>query len=108
MTSQSMRAVAAAATIAIALGSASGTTANAQITSGVVVVANQQSSSATIIDVATRAATTVDVGVGPHEAVVSPDGKWAVVTIYGGPGAPGNQIAVIDLATKKVAKTIDL
>jgi DNA-binding beta-propeller fold protein YncE len=40
----------------------------------------------------------------------SPDGRWAVVTIYGDRGAPGNSLAVIDLgvATPNVARTINL
>ncbi|HEY4303437.1 MAG TPA: YncE family protein [Gemmatimonadaceae bacterium] len=82
----------------------------APVSSGVVLVANQQSGSATIIDIATREATTVDVGAGPHETVVSPDGKWGVVTVYGTSGAAnaGNRIAVIDLPAKRVVRTIDL
>lgn len=80
------------------------------VSSGVVLVANQKSGSATIVDVATRATTTLDVGTGPHEAVISPDGKWGVVTIYGVGGADGigNKLALIDLVARKVAKTIDL
>lgn len=74
---------------------------------GTVLVANQQSASATIIDVATRSATTIPVGTGPHEAAISPDGRWGVVTIYG-TQQPGNQLAVIDLEAKTVARTIDL
>ena len=75
--------------------------------SGTVLVANQQSASATIIDVATRNGTTIPVGTGPHEAAISPDGRWGVVTIYG-TQQPGNQLAVIDLDAKTVARTIDL
>ena len=56
------------------LGAALGPSA----TSGTVLVANQQSASATIIDLATRAETTLDVGIGPHEAAISPDGRWGV------------------------------
>jgi YVTN family beta-propeller protein len=80
------------------------------VTDGVVLVANQQSGSATIIDIATRATTTLDVGAGPHETVISPDGKWGIVTIYGVGGASGagNKVAVIDLPAKRVARTIDL
>lgn len=74
---------------------------------GTVLVANQQSASATIIDVATRTGTTIPVGTGPHEAAISPDGKWGLVTIYG-TQVPGNQLAVIDLALKSVVRTIDL
>src|SRR5690348_13619051 len=75
--------------------------------SGTVLVANQQSASATIIDLATHAETTLDVGVGPHEAAISPDGRWGVVTIYG-TQTPGNSLAIIDLVARKVVRTIDL
>src|SRR4051812_40691759 len=62
----------------------------AQTRTGNVLVADQESGTATIVDVATHAATTIPVGTGPHETIVSPDGRWGVVTIYGvgGPEAP--------------------
>jgi len=82
--------------------------AQPRISAGTVLVANQQAASATIIDVATHTATTIDVGTGPHETVISPDGRFGVVTIYGVSGAPGNKLTVIDLAAKKVSSTIDL
>ena len=49
----------------------------------------------------------VVVGTGPHEAAISLDGKWGVATVYGAQ-VPGNQLAIIDLTTKAVARTIDL
>jgi YVTN family beta-propeller protein len=71
-------------------------------------VANQQSASATIINLATGASTELQVGFGPHETAISPDGRWGVVTIYGlGPTA-GNQLAIIDMSQRAVARTIDL
>lgn len=71
-----------------------------------VVVANQQSASASIrLDDGTM--THVPVGTGPHEAAVSPDGRTAVVTIYG-TREPGNQLAVIDLVRDTVVQMIDL
>jgi DNA-binding beta-propeller fold protein YncE len=88
--------------------SATAALAQPRTTTGTLLVANQQSASATIIDLATHAATTLEVGSGPHETIISPDGKWGVVTIYGLGGAPGNKLAVIDLTEKKVARTIDL
>src|SRR5215467_9861415 len=94
--------------IAIAATSATSALAQPRTTTGTLLVANQQSASATIIDIATRAATTIDVGAGPHETVISPDGRWGIVTIYGVAGAPGNKLSVIDLAEKKVVRTIDL
>jgi DNA-binding beta-propeller fold protein YncE len=54
--------------------------------------------------------TTVPVGNGPHEVAVSPDGRWAVVSIYGDRAAPGHSLAVIDLAatTPFVSRVIEL
>lgn len=71
-----------------------------------VVVANQQSASASLLaeDGTMRH---VQVGTGPHEAQVSPDGRIAVVTIYGAQTA-GNQLAVIDLQRDSVIRTVDL
>ena len=79
-------------------------------TAGTVLVANQQAASATIVDVATKTATTIDIGPGPHETFISPDGRWGIVTIYGTGGAAnaGNKLALVDLPAKKVARTIDL
>jgi YVTN family beta-propeller protein len=74
---------------------------------GVALVATQQSASATIVDVARQTATHVPVGNGPHEAAISPDGRWGVVTIYG-TQTPGNQLAVLDLGARRVARTVDL
>ena len=78
---------------------------------GLLVVANQQGASATILDAATlNTVATVPVGQGPHEVAISTDGRWAVVTNYGVQGAAGNTLSVIDLAaeTPAVVRTIDL
>lgn len=78
---------------------------------GMLVVANQADSTATVLNATTLAAiTTLKVGNGPHEVAVSPDGRWAVVTIYGDRAAPGHTLSVIDLAapTPAVSRTIDL
>ena len=74
---------------------------------GIVLVANQQSADVSIIDLATGGMTRVPVGTGPHEAAISPDGRWGVATVYG-TQVPGNQLAVLDLATKAVVRTISL
>ena len=76
--------------------------------SGFVLVANQQSASASLIDLRTDQARTIQVGAGPHEAVIAPSGRVGVVTIYGVGGAPGNQLAVIDVPAGTVTKTISL
>ncbi|HLO99957.1 MAG TPA: YncE family protein [Fimbriimonas sp.] len=76
---------------------------------GVAVIVNQQSDSATIIDLETSTAGHVPVGGGPHESAVSPDGKRAIVTNYFKPGVgPGSSLSVLDLATKKEVKRIPL
>jgi YVTN family beta-propeller protein len=78
---------------------------------GMLVVANQQGASATVLNAATlQTIATVPVGVGPHEVAASPDGRWAVVTNYGDATTQGNTLSVIDLAapTPVVARTIDL
>ncbi len=74
---------------------------------GTALVANQGSASATIVDVAGRSGRNVDVGTGPHEAVISPDGRRGVVTIYGD-RTPGNRLAIIDLAAGSLVRHIEL
>lgn len=85
------------------------TTAQAQRPSGdVLVVANKQDATASIIEVSSgRTLALLSTGQGPHEAAVSHDGRWAVVTDYGAQ-TPGSSLTVIDLDSLKVARTIDL
>jgi DNA-binding beta-propeller fold protein YncE len=80
----------------------------AQPKTGRILVANQQAASASIIELSTGAVTHIPVGNGPHEAAISPDGKWGFISVYGLAGQPGNQIAVIDMAEKKLVRSIDL
>jgi DNA-binding beta-propeller fold protein YncE len=78
---------------------------------GMLVVANQEAASATVLDAATlKPIVTLAVGVGPHEVAVSPDGRWAVVTNYGNREVQGNTVSVIDLSaiTPAVVRTIEL
>ena len=78
---------------------------------GMLVVANQQGASATVLDAASlQTIATVPVGVGPHEVAVSYNGHWAVVSNYGDRATEGNTLSVIDLsaATPAVTRTIDL
>lgn len=77
--------------------------------SGIAVVVNQQSDTASIVDLATRQAVHVPVGGGPHESAVSPNGKRAVVTNYFKQGVgPGSSLSVLDLDSKKELKRIPL
>ena len=81
--------------------------ANAQ-NGDLLVVANKQAASATLLDVASgRAVATLPTGEGPHEVAASPDGRWAVVTNYGAQ-VPGSSLTVIDLDRRAVARTIPL
>src|SRR5437867_8401416 len=79
----------------------------ADLKSGYVLVANQQSASASLIDLSNGSAHVIAVGAGPHEAVISPSGGTGVVTIYGA-GQPGNELAVVDIKTASVRRTISL
>jgi len=55
----------------------------------------------------------LDVGIAPHDLAISPDHKFAYITVYGD-GVygrnphPGHTIAVVDLASRKVVGTIDV
>ena len=78
--------------------------------SGRLLVANQGSDAATIVDLATGATTQLDTGDGPHEAAVSADGRWGIVSNYGeraGEGFDGNRLFVIDMAAARIARVIE-
>lgn len=84
-------------------------------TRGVLLIANKGDHTLGIIDpVAGKEIATVDEGgITGHEVAASPDGKRAFVPIYGNsgvgkPGTNGTSIAVIDVATRKLVKTLDL
>ena len=71
-------------------------------------VLNKAEASVSVLDPHTNETlATIEVGVGPHEAHVSPDGRIAVVGNYG-ERAPGDSLSVIDLHTLEVVRTIDL
>lgn len=82
------------------------TIASAQ--TGTLVVVNKGDSSASIIDIESgNELSRVKTGADPHESVISPDGKIAVVGNYGGQ-TPGDSLTVIDIESGEVTKTIDL
>ena len=74
---------------------------------GNLLVANQEAANASLIDLRTDSMRFIAVGVGPHEAMISPSGRTGVVTIYGQRPA-GNELAVIDIVSGKVTRTISL
>ena len=76
--------------------------------SGTIVVANKQAATATFIDLESgRIVGTVPTGQGPHELLVSSDGRRAVVTDYGGQGG-GRTLTVLDVASASLERTIEL
>ncbi|HEX4541789.1 MAG TPA: hypothetical protein VH114_01385 [Candidatus Acidoferrum sp.] len=82
--------------------------------SGLLVVANQYEHTVLIVDPESRQELArIVVGVNGHELIVSKDGRFAYVPIYGNsgvgkPGTDGKTIDVIDLQERKLAATIDL
>ena len=71
-------------------------------------VLNKGDATVSFLDPATGKVTaTTDVGVGPHEVAISPDGKQAVVCNYGDQ-QPGSTLSVLDVATGKTLRTIEL
>jgi DNA-binding beta-propeller fold protein YncE len=77
-------------------------------------VANQGDRDLSLIDPAAgkQVATVPVEGVTGHEVAASPDGKTAYVPIYGNagvgrPGTDGREIAVIDVASRKLVHRID-
>jgi DNA-binding beta-propeller fold protein YncE len=68
----------------------------------------KSNASAVLLDPATGATVAeMPTGVGPHEVVVSPDGRIAVVSDYGRETG-GHSLTVLDLTARRVARTIDL
>lgn len=78
---------------------------------GTLLVGNKAEATLSLVDVGAdgtgEVVATVPTGAGPHEVVVSPDGKTAVVSDYG-QQEPGNTLTVVDVAKAKVVRTIDL
>lgn len=50
----------------------------------------------------------VPTGEGPHEVILLPDGKTALVANYGTGPAPGNSFSVIDIEAKKELRRVNL
>ncbi len=72
---------------------------------GTMIVLNKSSHDASFIDLGSgQLLATLPTGRGPHELVVSDDGRWAIGTDYSG----GNSLTVFDVENLRVARTIDL
>jgi len=98
---QSYRLAFASATLALALLPAVG---SAQT----LIVLNKNDATMSFIDPATgKTLGSVPTGEAPHEAAVSTDGKLAFAANYGAQ-TPGNTISVIDIATRKEVRKLDV
>jgi YVTN family beta-propeller protein len=76
---------------------------------GTLVVLNKSDATASLVDLASGSSVaTLATGQGPHEAAAAPDGRTVLVTNYGTREAPGSSLTLLDLATARVVKTIDL
>ncbi len=76
---------------------------------GSLLVLNKSESTLAIIDPATlKVLARVPTGEAPHELIASADGRLAFVCNYGTVERPGNTISVIDIASRKEIKRVDL
>lgn len=81
---------------------------------GLLVIANQKEHTVLVVDPDEgKELAKVVVGVNGHEVMVSKDGRYAYVPIYGNsgvgrPGTDGSTIDIVDLQARKLATTIDL
>ncbi len=72
------------------------------------VVVNRGESTISIIDAdEMKVLATLPVGNGPHEVVVTADGKTAIVSNYGDQ-TPNSSFSIIDIATRKETKRVDI
>lgn len=72
---------------------------------GTIIALNKSGHDASFIDLASGSiVATLPTGRGPHELVVTSDGRWAVGTDYSG----GNSLTVFDVSVPEVVRTIDL
>lgn len=73
-----------------------------------VLVANKAEATVSVFDPAERREVLrLPTGDGPHEVAVSPSGRLAVVSDYGGQ-KPGSTLTIVDIVTPEVVRTIEL
>ena len=72
-------------------------------------VLNKEDATLAIVDPSSgKVLARIPTGAGPHEIVVSDDGKFAFASNYGTGAAPGHTISMIDLAAQKEVRRIDI
>ncbi len=80
----------------------------AQTPSPALLVLNKEEATLAIVDpVSKKVMARIPTGEGPHEIAVSDDGKLAFVSNYGS-RTPGSSISIIDLASQKELRRLDL
>lgn len=80
----------------------------AQVAKPVLVALNKSEATMSIIDPVTmKAIAKVPTGDGPHEVVLSADGRTAYVANYGAQ-TPGSSLSIIDVVTAKEIRRVDL
>lgn len=92
----------------------SGNAADTNMNQATLLVANQHDRTLSVVDTAAgkQEATIPDGGITGHEVAVSADGRTAYVPIYGNsgvgkPGTDGSNMAVMDIAARKVIGNVD-
>ncbi|GAB1343199.1 hypothetical protein MASR1M101_23260 [Gemmatimonas sp.] len=74
---------------------------------GTLVASNMDAHTVSLVDIASGTTlATVPVGQGPHEVAVSPNGREAVVAIYGNRASVGSSLAVFDLTKPTAAPRV--
>ncbi len=82
--------------------------AQSALPSPALLVVNKAENSLAVMDPAAgKAVKQIPTGDGPHEVALSPDGRTAYVTNYGAQ-TPGSSLSVIDIATGKETRRVDL
>jgi YVTN family beta-propeller protein len=94
------------------------TAADAAAATDLLIVLNKSDDQAVLVNPTSLAIVArIPTGHGPHEAAVTPDGRWAFVCNYGLTGVfrdgqrkdePGNTLSVVDLDKRAVTDTFDL
>lgn len=74
---------------------------------GMLVASNMDAHTVSLVDIASgRTLATTPVGTGPHEVAIAPNGKQAVVAIYGNRESIGSSLAVFDLTKPTAAPRV--
>jgi DNA-binding beta-propeller fold protein YncE len=79
------------------------------IVASTLLVANKSDDTVSLVSVPDgKVRATLPTGSGPHEVATSPDGALAVVSNYGRREGAGSTLTVVDVASAKVQRTVDL